>query len=569
MTALLTDNLPLLASAPNGIKKLRELILELAVRGKLVPQDPNDEPANELLKRITEEKARLVASGKIKKPKRLEEIGKEEWPFVLPVGWEWSRLGNVSEYIQRGKGPAYVDQSDFRVVSQKCVRWTGLDLQPARFIEPESLVKYESIRFLRSGDILWNSTGTGTIGRACVVETCSEDQQLVADSHVTVVRPTGLLPVFLWRWIQSPSVQSELEGNASGTTNQIELNTSTVITHLTPVPPIAEQHRVVAKIDELMALCDRLEAQQAGSESAHAQLVQAMLDSLAQASDAIDFAANWRRLAEHFRTLFTTEPSIDALKRVILELAVMGKLSAPHQDDTSVAEILKKMAEDKSNKGPKEQENERHLKSYLASIENNRATVRADFICGFITKGTTPAKNHLLPDGEIPFLKVYNIIENKIDFHYRPTFIPKEVSHKELGRSKAYPGDVVMNIVGPPLGKVAIIPEHFPEWNMNQALSVFRAKSGILNKYIYYMLLSDSVLKSVISESKGSAGQNNLSLAQCRALLIPIPSTEEQHRIVAKVDLLMALCDQLKVRLNQARELNEQLASTLVEQAVA
>jgi type I restriction enzyme S subunit len=270
MTALLTDNLPLLAGAPNGIKKLRELILELAVRGKLVPQDPSDEPASELLKRIAEEKGRLVAEGKIKKPKPLEDIAEEEWPFLLPAGWEWSRLGDVSEYIQRGKGPAYVDQSDFRVVSQKCVRWTGLDLQPARFIAPESLVKYESIRFLRSGDILWNSTGTGTIGRACVVEHFSEDEQLVADSHVTVVRPTGLLPVFLWRWIQSPSVQSELEGNASGTTNQIELNTSTVIAHLTPIPPLAEQHRIVAKVDELMALCDRLEAQQADAECAHA-----------------------------------------------------------------------------------------------------------------------------------------------------------------------------------------------------------------------------------------------------------------------------------------------------------
>ncbi|WP_260847730.1 hypothetical protein [Xanthomonas citri] len=109
MMALLTGNLPLLAGSPNGIKKLRELILELAVRGKLVPQDPNDEPASELLKRITEEKVRLVAIGQIKKPKPLEGVAAEEWPFELPVGWEWSRLGEVSTYIQRGKGPVYVE----------------------------------------------------------------------------------------------------------------------------------------------------------------------------------------------------------------------------------------------------------------------------------------------------------------------------------------------------------------------------------------------------------------------------------------------------------------------------
>lgn len=102
-----------------------------------------------------------------------------------------------------------------------------------------------------------------------------------------------------------------------------------------------------------MALCDRLEAQQADAESAHAQLVQVLLNSLTQASDATDFAANWQRLAEHFHTLFTTEPSIDALKRAILELAVMGKLSAPQQGDTSIAEILERMAEDRNSKGPK------------------------------------------------------------------------------------------------------------------------------------------------------------------------------------------------------------------------
>lgn len=555
MTALLTDNLPLLTGAPNGIKKLRELILELAVRGKLLPQDPSDEPASELLKRIAEEKARLLAEGKIKKQKAPSERDAKDPAFELPAGWAWARLADVVNVLN---GRAYKKEELLdagtpvlrvgNLFTSNHWYYSNLTLEEDKYCNPGDLLFAWSASF---GPFIWHGERSIYHYHIWKLDFYAKDQ---------------LSKHYLYNYLLEQTQEIKAAGHG---VSMIHMTKEKMEKLVVPVPPLAEQQRIVAKVDELMALCDRLEAQQADAESAHAQLMQALLGSLTQATDAEDFAQSWQRLAEHFHTLFTTEPSIDALKRATLELAVMGKLSAPQQGDTSIAEILERMAEDRNSKGPKEQETERHMRSYLATIESNRVTVRADFLCGFITKGTTPAKNDLLLDGEIPFLKVYNIVDNKIDFLYRPTFISREISHKELGRSKIYPGDIVMNIVGPPLGKVAIIPEEFPEWNMNQALSVFRVKSGILNKYIYYMLLSESVLKSVISESKGSAGQDNLSLAQCRALLIPIPSTEEQHRVVAKLDQLMALCDQLKTRLTQARQLNEQLASTLVKQAIS
>lgn len=574
MTALLTDNLPLLAGAPNGIKKLRELILELAVRGKLVPQDPNDEPASELLKRIADEKARLVAEGKIKRQKPLQEIAEDEWPFVLPVGWEWSRLGDVSEYIQRGKGPVYVDQSSFRVVSQKCVRWSGLDLQPARFIAPESLVKYESIRFLRSGDILWNSTGTGTIGRACVVEDCSEEEQLVADSHVTVVRPTGLLPVFLWRWIQSPSVQSELEGNASGTTNQIELNTSTVIAHLTPIPPLAEQHRIIAKVDELMALCDRLEAQQADAESAHAQLVQALLDSLTQASDAADFAQSWQRLAEHFHTLFSTESSIDALKQALLQLAVMGKLVPQDPSDEPASELLERMSVGKAEliragmlKAPKSLPNIRPEETPY-ELPQTWAWVRLGEVSEFINgdRGKNyPNRSEYVSEG-IPWINTGHIEPDgtlsQSDMH----FITRE-RFETLNSGKIRPGDLVYCLRGATFGKTAIV-DPLREGAIASSLMIIRPFEPCSNRYMYRYLTSQIGRNQIFRFDNGSA-QPNLSANNVRLYVYPLPPLAEQHRIVAKVDQLMALCDQLKARLSQARQVHEQLANALVEQAVA
>jgi type I restriction enzyme S subunit len=199
-----------------------------------------------------------VAEGKIKKEKPLVAVSDDEKPFELPHGWEWVRFQDISTYIQRGKGPEYVDISPFIVVSQKCVRWNGIDLSVARHISPESISKYEEIRFLKNNDLLWNSTGTGTIGRACIYKNLDVKQKSVADSHVTIVRTLFGLDQFLFRYIQSPIVQSEIESMASGTTNQIELNTSTVIAHLLPLPPLAEQHRIVAKVDALMVLCDQL-----------------------------------------------------------------------------------------------------------------------------------------------------------------------------------------------------------------------------------------------------------------------------------------------------------------------
>ncbi|EPD9603546.1 restriction endonuclease subunit S, partial [Escherichia coli] len=227
-----------------GIKKLRELILELAVRGKLVPQDPNDEPASELLKRIAAEKAELVKQGKIKKQKPLPEISEEEKPFELPEGWEWVRLGNIAEYIQRGKGPKYSENGTVRVVSQKCVQWSGFKLEQSRWITDESIPSYTEERFLKNGDVLWNSTGAGgTAGRVNFLETVKE--RLVVDSHVTIIRSIKQNGQFICNYISTYGIQQLFDPKhpktlLSGTTNQAELNTSVVISFITPFPPQKE-----------------------------------------------------------------------------------------------------------------------------------------------------------------------------------------------------------------------------------------------------------------------------------------------------------------------------------------
>ena len=232
------ENFGHLADAPNGVAKLRELILQMAVRGLLLPQDENDEPASKLLERIKAERLRLVKSGQAAKLGKSSPVNDTDQVFRLPKTWGWARLEEVCSYIQRGKGPRYVDKSDVPVVSQKCIQWSGFTMEPARFIDPQTLEKYTEERYLRTGDLLWNSTGTGTVGRINVYEHEKNPYEVVVvDSHVTIVRPIFLDSYFVYCWIASPYVQEEIDVMASGSTKQVELNKATVQEHVVPVPP--------------------------------------------------------------------------------------------------------------------------------------------------------------------------------------------------------------------------------------------------------------------------------------------------------------------------------------------
>lgn len=163
---------------------------------------------------------------------------------------------------------------------------------------------------------------------------------------------------------------------------------------------------------------------------------------------------------------------------------------------------------------------------------------RLEELCFFITKGTTPSKSTMTAgSGEIPFIKVYNLtFDNTLDFSIDPTFVDKETHNGFLGRSIVYPGDVLMNIVGPPMGKVSIVPDMYPEWNINQAIARFRCLDGLYNKYLAYFLGYSDTVEKMKSRAKATAGQFNLTLEICRDIQIPVPSIGEQEKIVFDIE---------------------------------
>ena len=236
-------------------KALRQKILDLAIHGKLVPQDPNDEPASVLLERIRAEKERLIKEGKIKRPKKTKATSdKPHYPYELPEGWVWTTLGEICIFLSRGKSPKYKDDDrTYPVFAQKCnLKEGGISLEQARFIDPNTIDKWAEEYKLKTGDILINSTGTGTVGRTRLFnESCLGDYPFVVpDSHVSVVRTHDeILSEFIYAYISSNFVQQYLEENLAGSTNQKELYIGVLDNLNIPLPPYKEQKRIADEIE--------------------------------------------------------------------------------------------------------------------------------------------------------------------------------------------------------------------------------------------------------------------------------------------------------------------------------
>lgn len=547
MTALLTDNLPLLAGAPNGTKKLRELILELAVRGKLVPQDPNDEPASELLKRIAEEKARLVSEGKVRKQKPLAEIGAEEKPFDVPTNWEWVRVAAVGhDWGQKtpDKAFTYIDVG-------------AVDNAAGRISAPQVLIAEDAPsrarKVVRPGTVIYSTIRPYLLNVAVIEE--AYEQEPIASTAFAIIHPYLEMPArYFLCYLRSPVFVRYVESVQMGIAYPA-INDGQFFSGLIPLPPLAEQHRIVAKVDELMALCDRLEARQADADSAHAQLVQALLGSLTQASDAADFAQSWQRLAEHFHTLFTTESSIDALKQTLLQLAVMGKLVPQDPNDEPASELLKRIADAKEQAAS--QGRVRKVKTatdYRAS--DTEVTVPAGWSLSTVGEVT------ICRDGErIPVSQAEREGRAKTYDYYGASGVIDKIDGYLFDKPLLLVGEDGANLINrsTPIAFMA----RGKYWVNNHAHVLDGVSEALL---LYVQLYFNAIdLKPYVT---GTA-QPKMNQAKMNSIVLLLPPEAEQHRIVAKVDQLMALCDQLKARLNQARQVHEHLASALVEQAVA
>ena len=240
-------------------ERLKASLLQAAIQGKLTERLPGDGNAEDLLAEIAAEKQRLIKEKKIKKEKPLPEITEEDKPFDLPEGWAWCRLNDISQYIQRGKSPKYSVVKRYPVIAQKCNQWDGFSIEKAKFIVPETIKSYAKERLLQDEDLMWNSTGLGSVGRMAIYYRRLNPYELaIADSHVTIIRllKKYVLPRYLYFFIAGPIVQNVIELKTTGSTKQKELQINTIKSYIIPLPPLAEQQRIVRRLEELLPLCE-------------------------------------------------------------------------------------------------------------------------------------------------------------------------------------------------------------------------------------------------------------------------------------------------------------------------
>lgn len=551
-----------------GIKKLRELILELAVRGKLVPQDPNDEPASELLKRIAAEKAELVKQGKIKKQKPLPEISEEEKPFELPEGWEWARINDIASFTN---GYAF-KSSEFQNSGVGIVKIGDIDSSGFISTAGMSYVSEKKINVLpeemrvNPGDMVIAMSGA-TTGKLGFNKTKST---FLLNQRVGKIVTYSVDKEFIYHYLST-----RIEENLSISLGSAIPNISTAQINniIIPIPPSDEQVKIIARVKLLISLCDQLEQQSLTSLDAHQQLVETLLGTLTDSQNAEELAENWARISEHFDTLFTTEASVDALKQTILQLAVMGKLVPQDPNDEPASELLKRIAQEKAQLV---KEGKIKKQKPLPPISDEEKPfelpegwewckfgLTSEFING--DRGSNyPNKNEYVSQG-IPWINTGHIEKNGTLTVTEMNFIT-EGKFNELRSGKIQKGDLVYCLRGATFGKTAfVIP--YETGAIASSLMIIRPFITEMGGYIYNYLTSPFGRSQIYRFDNGSA-QPDLSANSVMLYSFPCPPLTEQYRIFSQVGLLHELCDKLKTRIKTAQQTQLHLADALTDAAI-
>ncbi|MFB6343067.1 restriction endonuclease subunit S [Saccharicrinis sp. FJH62] len=558
------DNLSL-----HGINRLRELILELAVRGKLVEQDAEDEPAIKLLQRIEKHKEKFIVERRIKKQKKIAEITSAEKPHNVPKNWTWSRLQNICTKLTDGShNPPKNSGKGFPMLSSQNVTNGYIDFyNPTRFVTSKDFEIENQRTLIEPNDILL--TIVASLGRSAVVP--ENAPKFVLQRSVAVIS-SPLNSRFLSMQLIAPNCTRYYDFHGKGTAQKgIYLGKLGLMP--IAIPPLAEQHRIVAKVDELMALCDKLEQQQMNHIETHLLLVKALLKTLTDAKDAEALNAAWQHLEPHFDILFTTEESIDLLKQTILQLAVMGKLVPQDKNDEPASKLLKKIEAEKlklikegklkkQKPLPEITEDEKPFE-LPEGWEWIKFGLFSEFINGDRGKNY-PNKSEYVSEG-VAWINTGHIEPTGKLTTRDMNFITRE-KYDSLRSGKIERDDLVYCLRGATFGKTAFV-EPYEEGAIASSLMIIRPVFKEMKHFIFLYLTSPFAKQQLFRFDNGSA-QPNLSANSVLNYYFPLPPLSEQHRIVTKVDELMALCDQLKERIVASQEIKVKLADAVVERAV-
>ncbi|MFN6368041.1 MAG: restriction endonuclease subunit S [Aphanizomenon sp.] len=559
----------LLAEAPNAVQKLRELILDLAVRGKLVLQDENDEPAAVFLERIKKEKERFVKDGTNKQSKPLPKITPDEITYKIPQKWEWIRIGQIA-LIQGGKrlpkGASFSIQPTSHIYIQVTNMKNGTIIDNGlKYIDDNV---YQPIKkYIIERDDLY-ITIAGTIGQVGEVPEFFNKMNLTENAAKIVFQ--GLNKKYFLLVLSSNIAQQQFKDKTNQQA-QPKLAIKRIADAIIPIPPLNEQKRIVTKVDELMKLCDELEARQKKKRETRILINNAALNKLLTADTPETFTKNWQRISDNFDILYSAPENIGKLRQAILQLAVMGKLVPQNANDEPAAVLLERIKKEKERLV---KEGKIKKEKSLPAIKDDEIPfdlpigwewVRLGELAKVIEYGTSEKSSELRDD--VPVFRMNNVQEGKIIFE-NLKYVSATI--KDLPRLYLQHGDLLFNRTNSYelVGKTGV----FKGISNQYTFASYLIKISLMLEYISPDFINTAINSAYFRQTQinpeitQQCGQANFNGTKLKNTLIPLPPLAEQKRIVTKVDKLMKLCDELETKLTQTQTEREKIINAAVKQ---
>ncbi len=552
------------ADSPHAVGRLRTFVLELAVRGKLVPQDASDESAQRLLARMATERARKVAAGQLRLGKA-QEIDAPECPFELPESWAWAALGNVFVYDAGAKcEPTALDPKLWLVELEDVEKDTGRLLARLRVCDRESQSTKSEFR---RGDVLYGKL------RPYLNKVLVADEPGYSTTEIVALRPyIPLCAGYCALALRRPDFVEYVTRVGQGT-KMPRLRSDDAVIAPFPVPPLPEQHRIVAKVDELMTLCDRLEAARAEREAARDRLAAATLARL-NAPDPETFADDARFALDALPALTARPDQIKQIREGILNLAARGMLVAQVASDNSAMQAVDRARQAKAlafeseglrGRGPISSPKRDDLAFGFPDTWALACFDDVFVIVSGVTKGQKVATDQAI---DVPYLRVANVQRGHLDLSVIKTIT---VRVADTRRYALKPGDILMTEGGDwdKLGRAAIWHDEIAGCiHQNHVFRVRTGSSEISPEWVRCYVNSPLGRAFFENAAKQTTNLASINLTQLRSCPLPLPPPDEQHRIVARVAELMAICDELESSLMETEAHRSRLLEALLRNAL-
>ncbi len=556
-----SENFELLTDAPNAVVKLRKIILQLAVRGKLVPQDPDGEPVSYLLEEIDKEQGRLL----------VDEVSKQEERFNVPDSWQWIYLERISTKIHYG----YTASANHELLDVRLLRITDIqdnrvnwESVPGCEISSDDLEKFK----LQNGDLLIARTG-GTIGKSFLVESISLNA-VFASYLIRVVLCNQAFSKYIKLFLDSPLYWEQLYAKSMGT-GQPNVNATSLKSLIVPLPPIAEQKRIVAKVDRLLILCDEIEKRQQQRQETIVKMNESAVAQLLSSQNPDDFRQHWQRICNNFDLLYSIPETIPKLRQAILQLAVQGKLVPQDPNDEPAMLLLEKIKFERKDLAKKDK---------IAKLQNFPPISSDKF------PYQLPESWLWIPLGEMLVFGPRNGYSPKpVDYPTKIKTLTLSATTSGQFKSECFKyideeieveshlwlekGDILMQRANTIeyVGIAAVYQgSSRGEYIYPDLMMKLRCSKFLEIGYLHIAINSEKSRNFLRTRATGtSSNMPKINQTTVNNLPIPLPPLAEQKRIVAKVDRLMSLCDELEGKLKEVRSHNEKLMEVAAREVLA